>query len=79
MEHLQEPLFSTRQVLEALRSANPGVSITEDRIRQTIRRGDIPRPGQLAHNYVWTAANIAALSAELGLESPFASEEAIDE
>lgn len=61
---------STQQVLRALRHANPGVRLTEHRIRAAIRRGDVPTPPTFAGSYTWSGASVAELAAALGLRTP---------
>ena len=60
---------STKAVLDALRAANPDIVISEDRIRHAIRRGDVT-PCSFAGRLAWTAADVAALAAALGLVLP---------
>src|SRR5262245_12159119 len=63
-------MLSTKQVILALRGANPDASITEDRIRHVLRRGAIEPPPQFAGRYQWTPDAVRALANELGLVAP---------
>ena len=59
---------STREVIVFLSDANPGVNVTEDRIRHALRRGDIPPPSTFAGRLAWTSEDILARAKALGLE-----------
>jgi hypothetical protein len=63
-------MFSTREILNLLRDANPGVAITEDRVRHAIRRGEVPTPPSFAGRLLWSYADLALLAAALGLSAP---------
>jgi len=63
-------MLSTRDVLNLLRDANPGVEITEDRVRHVIRRGEIDAPSSFAGRLVWAKEDVEALAAALRLACP---------
>lgn len=63
-------MFSTREVLACLRAANPSETITEDRIRNVLRRGDVSAPPFFAGRYVWSRHLILNLAEKLGLHAP---------
>ncbi len=64
-------VLSTQQVIVALLDANPDARITEDTIRNKLRRGAIVhRPVRFAGRLVWSARSIAELAASLDLEPP---------
>lgn len=60
-------MLSTQELLATLKRENPGSSITEDRIRHILRRGDIARPRVFAGRLLWTADDIQRLVDLLGL------------
>lgn len=61
-------MLSTREVLAALRRANPSKSITEDRIRHELRSGRVPRPPTFAGRLMWSEEDLAALASALQLD-----------
>ena len=63
-------MFSTRQVLELLREANPGHDVTENGIRNAVRRGRVKDPAQFAGRLIWRSHDIEELAAALGLTKP---------
>ena len=63
-------MFSTRQVLALLREANPGRNLTEDGIRNAIRRGRIREPDRFAGRLIWSRHDIEELAAVLRLKTP---------
>lgn len=63
-------MFSTQQILAALRCANPKVEVSEDRIRHALRAGKVPWPRRVAGRLIWTGPEIAALSRSLGVNAP---------
>jgi hypothetical protein len=63
-------MYTTRQVLGALRQANPGEAVTEERIRRSLRRGAIPPPSMFAGRFLWTDGDVRALAKALGLMPP---------
>jgi len=54
-------MYSTRQVLRALRQVNPGALVTEDRLRHALRRDRVPAPPKVAGRYVWSADDVERL------------------
>ena len=63
-------MYSTRTVLRSLRDANPGVDLTEDRVRHLLRRGDIPTPSTFAGRLVWADDDVRRLAEALGVSCP---------
>ncbi len=63
-------MFTTRQVLTALRHANPGTVVSEDLIRHAIRRGIVTPPHTFGGRFAWTDTDVATLAAALDLRSP---------
>lgn len=62
-------MFATKAAIEALRKSNPLVTISEDRVRHVIRRG-LVAPRSFAGRLAWSATDVAALAAALGLVPP---------
>ncbi len=63
-------MFSTREVLKAMREANLDKMVTEDTIRNALRRGEIPTPSIFAGRYAWKPAEILHLAHQLDLKVP---------
>ncbi len=63
-------MYSTRTVLRLLRDANPGVDLTEDRVRHMLRRGEIPPPSTFAGRLVWAESDVRCLAEALGVVVP---------
>ena len=63
-------MLTTRAVVAALLSANPGAPVTEDRVRHALRRGAVAPPSQFAGRYQWTPESVRALAKALGLSTP---------
>lgn len=63
-------MLSTRSVLRLLRDANPGVELTEDRIRHLLRREVIPAPSSFSGRLAWTDVDVQRLAAALGITAP---------
>jgi len=61
---------TTREVIAALRDANPNAAVTEEGIRHALRRGDVPRPTSFAGRLAWTNDEIHQLAQVLGLRAP---------
>ncbi len=61
---------TTLDVIDRLRAANPGATITEDRIRHAIRRGDVDPPQLFTNRYAWTDDDVRFLARALGLRTP---------
>lgn len=60
---------STKQTVALLARANPRESVTEDRIRQALRRGVVAAPALIAGRFVWTKDDVTSLAGALGLRS----------
>ena len=67
-------MYSTRDVLDALRRANPASPITEDRIRHALRRGDLTWPSTCGGRLIWSWSDIESLADALGLRRPTTGE-----
>jgi hypothetical protein len=67
-------MYSTQELLAALRQANPERLVTEDLIRRTIRQGLVAPPDQVAGRYIWKSDDIRLLSEALELREPIWSE-----
>lgn len=63
-------MHSTREVLDRIRAANPGRSVTEDRIRHALRRGLVSWPRVFSGRLLWTEADVDGLCEALGFERP---------
>lgn len=63
-------MFSTRQVLDFLRRANPGARVSEDRLRHALRSGAVGSPCSLAGRLLWTPIDVRALATALRLNLP---------
>ncbi|MCB9833795.1 MAG: hypothetical protein H6807_15140 [Planctomycetes bacterium] len=63
-------MYSTPDVILALRAANPGHDVTEDRLRGLIRRRQLSPPSTFAGRYAWTVAEIRLAAELLGLAVP---------
>lgn len=63
-------MFSTQQVLSALRRANPDELISEDRIRHALRGRRVAAPTTFAGRLAWGQTHIQALARFLGVEVP---------
>ena len=64
-------MYSTREVLAALKKANPHSQITEDDIRNAIRRDFIPAPRQFAGRLACTQEDVLRLCRHLNLQPPW--------
>lgn len=67
-------MYSTRDVLDALRRANPASPITEDRVRHALRRGDLDWPSTCGGRLIWSSTDIQNLAAALDLRGPILEE-----
>lgn len=63
-------MLSTRAVLALLRDANPGVPLTEDRVRHALRRGEFPTPATFSGRLAWAPEDVRRLAAALGVAAP---------
>jgi hypothetical protein len=63
-------MFTTRQVLALLSSANPSVLLTEDRIRHAVRRHALDAPDTFGGRWAWRWRDVVALAAVLELKVP---------
>lgn len=63
-------MIATRELIEILRRANPGVLVDEQRVRAALRWGGVPAPRLFAGRMAWTEENARALAEHLGLELP---------
>jgi hypothetical protein len=70
MKDVPVSLLTTRQVLYALRRANPRARLTDDRIRSALRRERCPPPTILGGRFLWSPSDIDALAGALGLRAP---------
>ena len=61
---------STREVLNALRRANPEKTVTEDQIRTVLRYEHITAPRTFAGRLAWDSDNIRELATQLNLALP---------
>jgi len=64
---------TTKQVLSALRRANPERRVTEDLIRSAIRREVVAAPQLVAGRFLWTPDDVARLADALALWRPAAN------
>lgn len=60
-------MLTTRDVIRALRIANPGKNITEDTIRYAIRQDKVQAPRFFSGAYAWEDDDVKALAVALGL------------
>jgi hypothetical protein len=67
-------MFTTRDVRSFLKRSNPGIAVTEDRIRHALRRGNVA-PGSFAGRLAWSRADVVALAAALNLAPPALDDE----
>lgn len=63
-------MLSTREVISALRVANPESHISEDSVRVAIRRDKVQSPSTFAGRLAWSRADVVALAVVLGLVAP---------
>jgi hypothetical protein len=63
-------MLSTRDVIRALKEANPAADVSEDSVRVAIRRGKIRTPSTFAGRLAWSRADVAALALALCLTCP---------
>jgi hypothetical protein len=63
-------MHSTRDVIAALKSENPGKQVTEEHIRHALRKGDVPKPMSFAGRLAWTDSEVQQLARCLGLRVP---------
>ena len=63
-------MITTRDVIRALRRANPEAHVTDDRVRSAIRRERCSAPQVVAGRYLWSADDMRSLAAALGLRAP---------
>lgn len=66
-------MYPTRTVIRLLRDANPGVELTEDRIRHLLRREEIPTPSTFSGRLAWTDEDVRRLAVALNVAAPTAS------
>ncbi len=64
-------MYSTRQVVELLRRANPRAGLSESRVRNVLRRQSIPSIRIIAGRLVWARADVNQLARLLDVEPPF--------
>lgn len=70
-------MYPTRTVIRLLRDANPGVELTEDRIRHLLRREEIPTPSTFSGRLAWTDVDVQRLADALGIAAPARSPAAV--
>ena len=63
-------LFTTVELLDLLRNANPERPLSEAQLRYAIRVGRVSRPARLGFNLVWGRDDVVALCTEFGLQVP---------
>jgi hypothetical protein len=63
-------MFTTRSVLALLRSANPTVALTEDRVRHAVRRQLLEPPDTFGGRWAWRWRDVLALASALELNVP---------
>ena len=63
-------MMTTRNLIEALRKANPDDPVDEQRVRAALRWGGVPAPSLFAGRLAWTASEARALAEHLGLRLP---------
>jgi hypothetical protein len=72
-------MFTTREVIELVRKANPEVHITEDRVRHAIRRTAVKAPARFGGRYAWSRQDIRRLTRCLGLTMPAIAAPALEQ
>ena len=63
-------MLSTRELIRALRAANPEADVTEDLIRSAIRRELVEPPSTFAGRYAWSWDEARLVADALGLVLP---------
>jgi len=74
-------MFTTRDVIKALSRANPQQQVTEDNLRNVMRRhrDRAPRPSMFGGRFAWTEADIVALAELMRLQAPSFAAPTVDD